>query len=232
MTAFQSRSSLFLLCFQIAAICAHAQITGITGPLAQPIPGAGHDYIHMLNETVNPGNGALSIRIGIAIPPGRGLSVPFSFGYDSNAAHHIAVAGSPGPADNESYLAQGGWNYSIAQLNMIQKDNTWNTTSPVQYYNCYFITDYMLTDLRGQAHPLNISPVESPTSPNCVGVGSKPVTGVVPSEQLSGTADGFQAVTSTYIYSSPPPSSRRDSRRSGRDRVLFLEQLHAVPLGH
>ena len=213
MTRRQTCFSFLLLCFQLAGLCAYAQITNVTGPQTQPIPGAGHDYIHMLNETVNPANGALSIRIGIPIPPGRGLSVPFSFGYDSNAAHHLAAPQSPGPADNQSYLAQGGWSYSIAQLNMIQKDNSWSTLSPVQHYDCYYLTDYMLTDLGGQAHPINISPIESLTLPTCAGIGNPPVTGVRPDEHLSGTGDGFQAVTSTYVGGSPlhpPPVAAAD----------------------
>ena len=42
---------------------AHGQVTNVTNATSTPIPGAGHDYIKMLSETVNPSNGSVSIRI-------------------------------------------------------------------------------------------------------------------------------------------------------------------------
>jgi hypothetical protein len=206
MTARRTSCFVFLSCL-IIATALHAQMTSTAGAQAQPIPGAGHDYIHMLNETVNPGNGALSVRIGVPTPPGRGLSVPFSFGYDSNAAHHFLAPSSPGPADNQSYLARGGWSYGIAQLNMIRKDNTWSTVSPHQNYDCYYFTDYMLTDLGGETHAIGLSPIQSLTFPDCVGIGYPPVTGVRPEDYLTGTGDGFEAITSTIPYGVTRPSA-------------------------
>jgi hypothetical protein len=38
-----------------------AQVTAITDQTSTPIPGAGHGYIQMLNETVNPANGSVSL---------------------------------------------------------------------------------------------------------------------------------------------------------------------------
>lgn len=47
-----------------------------------PVPGVGHDYIHDLNEIVNPANGSVSIRIEAPRPKERGLNYPFySFMY-------------------------------------------------------------------------------------------------------------------------------------------------------
>jgi RHS repeat-associated protein len=53
-----------------------------------PVPGSGHDYLKMLNETVNPASGALSIRIEAPVPHQRGeVNFPFYiFGYDSGDA--------------------------------------------------------------------------------------------------------------------------------------------------
>jgi len=48
-----------LFCLLYAPIV-FAQITNVTNQTSTPIPGAGHDYIHMLNETVNPANGSVS----------------------------------------------------------------------------------------------------------------------------------------------------------------------------
>lgn len=83
------RTVLAVMCVLFIGAFASAQITSVTSDQAPPIPGVGHDYIGLINETVSPSNGALSIRINLATPGGRGISLPFSIGYDSNAAHHI-----------------------------------------------------------------------------------------------------------------------------------------------
>lgn len=51
-----------------------------------PLPGSGHDYIKMLQETVNPANGSLSLRIEAPVPMQRGdVNYPYYiFGYDSS----------------------------------------------------------------------------------------------------------------------------------------------------
>jgi hypothetical protein len=53
-----SRPILSILLFAFVAVHAPvclAQITNVTNDQATPIPGVGHDYIKMLNETVSPG---------------------------------------------------------------------------------------------------------------------------------------------------------------------------------
>ncbi len=50
-----------------------AQMPVSTSTTSTPVPGAGHDYLGDLNETVNPVNGSLSIRINTPMPPGRGV---------------------------------------------------------------------------------------------------------------------------------------------------------------
>jgi hypothetical protein len=67
----------------------HAQITDVTADQTPPIAGVEHNYIQLLNETVNPATGSVSVRIGVPVPPGRGVTVPFAFTYDSNSAHHL-----------------------------------------------------------------------------------------------------------------------------------------------
>jgi hypothetical protein len=66
-----------------------AQVSAVTQDQAPPIPGAGHDYINLLDETVNPSSGSVSIRIRVPMPAGRSLTLPFAFAYDSNAANHF-----------------------------------------------------------------------------------------------------------------------------------------------
>ena len=51
------------------------QITNVTDSTSTPVSGAGHDYIEMMSETVNPANGSLSVRIQVPVPKGRGRCV-------------------------------------------------------------------------------------------------------------------------------------------------------------
>src|SRR5205823_4521227 len=75
----------------ISGLPLQAQITDATGEQAAPIPRAGHDYIHGPSEIVNPAIGGVSFRIDTQMPPGREITVPFGFGYDSNGAQHVSV---------------------------------------------------------------------------------------------------------------------------------------------
>ena len=72
----------------IAAWPANAQVinVGNINIATTPTPGSGHDYLKMINETVNPANGSLSLRIDAPEPQQRGdLNFPYHiFGYDSD----------------------------------------------------------------------------------------------------------------------------------------------------
>jgi hypothetical protein len=62
----------------------------ITNITSIPQPGSGHDYLHDLDETVNPANGALSIRIAATRPHERGLNFPiYAFLYDSDNQYTV-----------------------------------------------------------------------------------------------------------------------------------------------
>ena len=55
LSALKPRGLLLLpIAFLAFALCASAQITNVTNSTSTPIPGAGHDYIKMLSETVEP----------------------------------------------------------------------------------------------------------------------------------------------------------------------------------
>ncbi len=110
----------FILIFTPFAV---AQVANVTNTTSTPIPGAGHDYINMLTETVNPPNGSVSLRIQVPTPKARALSIPFSFNYDSNGTHFVVPAGnglswSSDASSNPPvpYIFGGGWSYSIPTL--------------------------------------------------------------------------------------------------------------------
>jgi YD repeat-containing protein len=124
------------LAYVIFATACAAQIPSETDTTSTPVPHAGHDYIQGMSETVNPANGSLSIRIGVPMPPGRGLTVPFSFAYDSNGSVYLGTPLCPGCSvppsgvhwlTTNAILSSGGWSYSVPMLS-VQND-----TYAVQY---------------------------------------------------------------------------------------------------
>jgi hypothetical protein len=110
--------NIFVVLFLVCGTSAYPQITRPTADQAPPVAGTGHNYIGLQNERLNPASGAINLRIDIPVPPARGLTVPFAFSYDSNAAQHLV--GGLGLIDNASYLAQGGWSYVIPMLSEMQ----------------------------------------------------------------------------------------------------------------
>jgi len=98
---------------------AHAQVDSVNGVTATPIPGAGHDYLGDLVDTVNPADGSVSIRIKAPVPPSRGIKIPFSFDYDSNGVWQpYAAPGIPNPTFQlpQYTNAGGGWSYGFPHL--------------------------------------------------------------------------------------------------------------------
>jgi len=149
---------LALLSIPLLGSLAIGQITNNNDDTSTPIPGAGHDYLHLLSETVNPANGSVSIRINVPTPKGRGLSLPFSFAYDSNGVNHLVgtALGNGNWASDFSPLSSGGWTYGVPLL-------TWNS-SPYSAYStttgtitCDYATGYMFQDPGGGRHELGIT---------------------------------------------------------------------------
>jgi len=152
-----SAQTLIALCAVLTfAPLALAQVTNVDNTTSTPIPGVGHDYIHLLSETVNPANGSVSLRIQVPMPKGRGISIPFSFGYDSNSVHHLRPGYYPSYGtvtwvSNDDYFAQGGWSNSIPSL----RSDGWEQDVAVltgynpgqgpiyAYYPCYYQSNYV-----------------------------------------------------------------------------------------
>lgn len=108
-----------------------------------------------MKEYVNPGSGSVSWRICATVPKGRQLSIPFCFDYDSAGVHHLE-SNSPGNLawnSNTSYLAQGGWSYSLPQLSEVTRQDVNGS------YQCDFATDYLFQTATGERHPMYLSVV-------------------------------------------------------------------------
>jgi hypothetical protein len=198
-----SRDVLISVCsFLLFSGIARGQITNVTNDQSTPIPGAGHDYIKMFNETVDPANGSVSIRIGVPAPPGRRLTLPFAFAYDSNGVHHPISWPNTGSvlwATNSTFLSQGGWSYAVPLLTMVGE--SWPFTHGSYNVACAFLTDYMFTDPTGGRHPLNLSVWE----PSSVSICNEDP--VPPQIITRGGDDFYQALTAdprTWTQSYPP----------------------------
>lgn len=130
-----------------------AQNTGDT--TSTPVPGAGHNYLGILNETVNPANGSLSVRISTPVPPGRKLTVPFSFAYDSNGTIVLEpTATGLLWGGTSTGGVQTGWRYTVPTLTYatvkVPNVNGGLVTCEVAY-------NYVYTDASGGRHPLYLS---------------------------------------------------------------------------
>jgi RHS repeat-associated protein len=177
----------------IFATGASGQISTVTNTTSTPIPGAGHDYLKLLSETVNPGNGSVSLRVQVPTPPGRQLSLPFSFAYDSNGVQHIADDGSGGPywTDNWSYPAQSGWSYTIPMLShqRIKEPLLPGHGGPAA--RCVYDDFVVMQDATGGRHSLYVAIDETPQQ-------CPYGTPRVPTQVLSGGDDYYKAALTTF----------------------------------
>jgi hypothetical protein len=158
-----------------------AQVTAVTDQTSTPIPGAGHGYIQLLNETVNPANGSVSLRLNVPTPAGRGLNIPFSFDYDSNGAHFL-TGGAGGYArwtSSIQFLASGGWTYSLPMLSVVEG------STGVGKYTCPYYSGYVFQDPQGTRHQLQL--LEYANEPNCP-----------TSNNVANTSEGSYQATATY----------------------------------
>ena len=184
-----------------------AQITAMTDQTSTPIPGAGHSYIQLLDETVNPANGSVSLRLNVPTQPGRGLNIPFSFAYDSNGSHFLE-AGAPGYAEwtsNTQFLASGGWSYSLPMLTLVG-----GSTEIGGRYYCPYATGYVFQDARATRYPLQL--LEYANEPNCPTTSNVANTVTGP-YQASGSYGGTQVndadgtVYSFSLYNACSPAA-------------------------
>lgn len=157
-------------CFLVTlllTIPAFAQIPNVGNTTSTPAAGD-HDYLGSLVETVNPANGASSIRINTRIPQGRQLTLPFSFTYDTNGAFYIGQPsnGKGGPGYHsipQTINSLGGWSFSYPVMSLAV--GSWTIPNFNDgTYTCHGSTNYVFQDANGDRHNLALS-----VSPNKVG---------------------------------------------------------------
>jgi hypothetical protein len=161
----------------------------VDGMSMMPTPG-GHDYQHLLSETVTFSNGQLSYRFEYPMPKGRGISVPYWYGYSSAGLYRMF------------------WNNPQNTLTWTTNDLNFNGSSPVATWQitlnpqqtvpcgppgsgencytwpCYQATGFTFYDLAGTNHNINLTafapqgtPPPPTTPPTYVGNCATPGSG-------------------------------------------------------
>jgi len=137
-----------LLVMLALSVYAAAQADQITNLTSTPIPGAGHNYVGMLNETVNPTNGSINLHIDTPTPTGRRLRLPFSFTYNNGlyagSSTGLKVVGS-------GYMTIAGWSYSVPMVSYGLLKDTGDT-------NCVYNINFIFYDSRGGRNRLREGP--------------------------------------------------------------------------
>jgi hypothetical protein len=161
-----------------------------------PVPGSGHDYIKMLQETVNPANGSVSLRIEAPVPKQRGdVNYPYYiFGYDSSNVSlpggslfyaqapagvytpsfafswtdSSATLGAAGPG-----LIPGGFvaDATVGQVFYQDVNYSMQIGDPPFTRNCGYYTGYVSVDPQGTRHSLNMEWVYNNNSTGQGGAG-------------------------------------------------------------
>lgn len=203
--------------------CAAQGIDPVTAA-QQPIPGAGHHYIGVGTETVNPADGSVTFELPIQTPQGRELSFPFAIRYSSSAPFFIA--GSLGSGGWTTPIANGtpapfdlnGWSYDLphytSQVFVYSSHPQMSGCStypncPADY--CWSTSNMSFSAFDGQSHPLQLfyqwPDPSNPDPPTIQGAqcGSGPG-----GTNLSGAGGGDYGVqanwgTPTSNHTEPPP---------------------------
>jgi hypothetical protein len=175
-----------------------AQGVPLSMDISRPVPGVGHDYVKGLNETVNPANGSLNIKIELPVPTSRGISLPFSLTYNSGIVHHTMLQTYNGGTitalvmDGQHYeptdRSINGWSDTIPYVAAA----SWSVDAPPQSNQqayCDVTASYTLYDANGASHSLGITAI----SPIIGGNG-----GGTPVEQSPCTGNGAYNSTASW----------------------------------
>jgi YD repeat-containing protein len=150
----------------------HAQTVNLGDDVSRPVPGAGHDYIRMLNETVDPASGNLSLKIGLPVPKGRGLTVPLAITYNSGEVYRfssqIAGCGAMGVTgcSNPSALFRitNGWSDTFPYASMSWANPglyPYTDTNGTQGSGCDTTFSYTFYDPFGGSHLLGLAAISA-----------------------------------------------------------------------
>lgn len=183
----------------LALAGAKAQVIDVTNDQATPKLGVGHDYIGALNEIVSPSNGSLSLRIHVATPSGRGLTLPFGIDYNSNGSIRLSPNGvqvAVLTGADSGFAEAGGWRYALPVLS----DTEIELPGVGHPGDCMVDTGFVFTDPASSREALSLA-IANLGSCNAVGV--SPQTSYTASNDpfyTAWTQNGAQGVQNVPFY--------------------------------
>ncbi len=154
----------FVLSLALIASASRAQLPPTGATTSTPVPGAGHDYLGAPAESVNPANGAVSIRIPVIMPPGRGITLPFSFAYDSNGVNYLSSKSGLTTEwfATNSVISQGGWSNTAPIMSAALIQWTTLVDGGPRQITCEAVVDYVFQDAKGNRHNLGLTSYSDP----------------------------------------------------------------------
>ena len=203
-----ARTFVSIVISSIFVLGAQGQMPVSSSTTSTPVPGAGHDYLGSIADTVNPANGSVSVRINATVPPGRGLTLPFAFAYDSNGINYVSTPNASGALlwslPSTTVVSTGGWSETVPVVSATEI--TWTAHDDSGHPSpCYGFINYVYQDPSGNRHNLNLSNY-SGNNPNALcssdttdwpqGFGGNVVT--------SSGEDGWSPAVGAIIASIPP----------------------------
>lgn len=131
----------------------------VNGETATPVPGVGHDYIHLLAETVDPSSGSVNIHIQIPTPNSRGFTLPFAITYSSAGVGRLDEAAlgtlQDRMCESGAYGAgMCGWKYELPKSSHSSSSYT-VTNAQGKSAVCGILNNYVFTDSSGVTHNLS-----------------------------------------------------------------------------
>jgi RHS repeat-associated protein len=168
-------SSLFV--FALIPTLARTQTVNLGDDVSRPTPGVGHDYIKGFNETVNPADGNLSIKIDLGVPKARGFTLPIALTYNSGEVHHftseeqgcgaLSATGCNGSAYYVTDRSQAGfgWSdtlpYTAATFEALYVNSSVAQSGGGTIWTgaCPISTSYNFYDPNGGSHMLGIAAI-------------------------------------------------------------------------
>ncbi|WP_164981467.1 RHS repeat-associated core domain-containing protein [Silvibacterium dinghuense] len=173
--------AVFMMVYACRSADAQTPNTGMTNIIntpQTPIPGVGHDYLHLLNETVNPADGTVSINIAIPVTASRGYTLPFSIQYSSsNSTHFVPGLDAStnsypyGWSTNGGFMSNAGWSYSLPAFGFAlgqqyagqtQEGNDEGGTASY----CYYTSNYVFRAPDGSSHLMYLDTVTEQSVPS------------------------------------------------------------------
>jgi YD repeat-containing protein len=199
-----------------------------------PIPGAGHDYQHLLGETVNFSNGSVSFKLAFPVAKGRGITIPYAWSYNSASVNPLDSVDGNTPAwdvlVSHLWPQHDGWN--IDEGIPMASEQVWSVTgNGIDQYTgqvdtadtwipCNFQSGMTFTDMGGVTHNLRTG-AQAPAYFNssdggyiytCPGGSVSFTTPPNGDGQVIATLDPYTTIlphnapTNSYLYQNSPES--------------------------